>query len=88
MAGPLYGLRVIELAGIGPGPHASMLLGDLGALRLVAVGLGSSLADEHLDLAELVLEGTHLACKAVGEAAGALRSGVGGWLRLGVRHGQ
>lgn len=29
--GPLAGLRVIELAGIGPGPHAAMLLGDLGA---------------------------------------------------------
>ena len=31
MAGPLQGLRVIELAGIGPGPHAAMILGDLGA---------------------------------------------------------
>ncbi|MGH3937297.1 MAG: CaiB/BaiF CoA transferase family protein, partial [Pseudonocardiaceae bacterium] len=31
MAGPLAGLRVIELAGIGPGPHAAMLLADLGA---------------------------------------------------------
>lgn len=31
MAGPLTGLRVIELAGIGPGPHACMLLADLGA---------------------------------------------------------
>src|ERR1700744_786719 len=31
MAGPLNGLRVVELAGIGPGPHASMILGDLGA---------------------------------------------------------
>ena len=31
MAGPLAGLRVVELAGIGPGPHAAMLLGDLGA---------------------------------------------------------
>jgi alpha-methylacyl-CoA racemase len=31
MAGPLTGLRVIELAGIGPGPHAAMILGDLGA---------------------------------------------------------
>ena len=31
MAGPLHGLRVIELAGIGPGPHAAMILGDLGA---------------------------------------------------------
>jgi alpha-methylacyl-CoA racemase len=31
MPGPLTGLRVIELAGIGPGPHAAMLLADLGA---------------------------------------------------------
>ena len=31
MAGPLSGLRVIELAGIGPGPHATMILGDFGA---------------------------------------------------------
>lgn len=31
MAGPLQGLRVVELAGIGPGPHAGMVLGDLGA---------------------------------------------------------
>jgi alpha-methylacyl-CoA racemase len=31
MAGPLTGLRVVELAGIGPGPHAAMILGDLGA---------------------------------------------------------
>jgi alpha-methylacyl-CoA racemase len=31
MGGPLQGLRVVELAGIGPGPHAAMILGDLGA---------------------------------------------------------
>ncbi len=31
MAGPLRGLRVVELAGIGPGPHAGMSLADLGA---------------------------------------------------------
>ena len=31
MAGPLQGLRVVELAGIGPGPHAATILGDLGA---------------------------------------------------------
>jgi alpha-methylacyl-CoA racemase len=31
MPGPLAGLRVIELTGIGPGPHAAMLLADLGA---------------------------------------------------------
>lgn len=29
--GPLSGVRVLELAGIGPGPFAAMLLGDLGA---------------------------------------------------------
>ncbi|MFD7687522.1 CaiB/BaiF CoA transferase family protein [Streptomyces sp. NPDC059781] len=31
MAGPLDGVRVVELAGIGPGPFAVMLLADLGA---------------------------------------------------------
>lgn len=31
MAGPLAGLRVVELGAIGPGPHAAMLLADLGA---------------------------------------------------------
>ena len=30
-SGPLAGLRVVELAGIGPGPFAAMLLADLGA---------------------------------------------------------
>ncbi|ASJ92376.1 CaiB/BaiF CoA transferase family protein [Porphyrobacter sp. CACIAM 03H1] len=29
--GPLAGLRVLEFAGIGPGPHVAMLLADLGA---------------------------------------------------------
>ena len=46
--GPLHGLRVIELAGIGPGPMACMLLGDLGADevridRLQPGGLGLAL---------------------------------------------
>lgn len=31
MSGPLAGVRIIELAGIGPTPHAAMLLGDWGA---------------------------------------------------------
>ena len=31
MPGPLANLRVLELGGIGPGPHAAMLLADLGA---------------------------------------------------------
>jgi alpha-methylacyl-CoA racemase len=45
MAGPLSGVKVIELAGIGPGPMCAMLLSDLGAEvvrvdRLVAADLG------------------------------------------------
>lgn len=31
MTGPLLGLRVVDLGGIGPGPHAARLLTDLGA---------------------------------------------------------
>jgi len=31
MSGPLSGYRIIELAGIGPGPYAGQLLADLGA---------------------------------------------------------
>ncbi|MFF5989325.1 CaiB/BaiF CoA transferase family protein [Prauserella flavalba] len=31
MAGPLSGLKVVEMAGIGPAPHAAMILADLGA---------------------------------------------------------
>ncbi len=40
MAGPLAGLKVVEMAGIGPGPFAAMLLADLGAevLRIARPG--------------------------------------------------
>ena len=43
--GPLVGLRAVELAGIGPGPFAAMMLSDLGAEvlrvdRTVPSGLG------------------------------------------------
>ncbi|WP_418060654.1 CaiB/BaiF CoA transferase family protein [Pimelobacter simplex] len=31
MGGPLAGVRVLELGGIGPAPYAAMLLGDMGA---------------------------------------------------------
>ncbi len=30
-AGPLAGVRVVELAGIGPGPYACLLLAEMGA---------------------------------------------------------
>ncbi len=43
--GPLNGLRVLELAGIGPGPHAAMMLGDMGAelVRIDRPGAGDGL---------------------------------------------
>jgi len=31
MTGPLAGIKIVELAGIGPGPMCAMLLADLGA---------------------------------------------------------
>ena len=45
MSGPLAGTRIIELAGIGAGPHAAMMLSDMGAEvicidRTMASGLG------------------------------------------------
>ncbi|MGR6520271.1 CaiB/BaiF CoA transferase family protein (plasmid) [Rhodococcus erythropolis] len=54
MTGPLAGIRVVELASIGPGPHAGMILADLGA-DVVRVerpgptfGLGSNGRNEQL----------------------------------------
>ncbi len=40
--GPLQGVRILEVAGIGPGPFAAMMLADMGAevLRLDRVGGG------------------------------------------------
>jgi alpha-methylacyl-CoA racemase len=50
-AGPLAGVRVIELGGIGPGPHAAMVLADLGAdvVRVRRPG-GLQMPAEELDL--------------------------------------
>lgn len=45
--GPLKGVRVIEMAGIGPGPFCGMLLSDLGAevLRVERHGASSDVYD-------------------------------------------
>lgn len=48
MSGPLHGVTVIELAGIGPGPFAGMMLADMGAEviridRIPTPGGGSAL---------------------------------------------
>jgi alpha-methylacyl-CoA racemase len=44
LSGPLSGLKVVELAGIGPGPYACMMLADAGAdvLRIDRHARGSS----------------------------------------------
>lgn len=43
--GPLNGLKVVELAGIGPGPYACMLLADLGA-DVLRIERGDADADQ------------------------------------------
>jgi alpha-methylacyl-CoA racemase len=50
VSGPLSGLRVLELAGLGPAPHACMVLADLGAdvvrvERPGAFGIGAASSD-------------------------------------------
>ena len=63
--GPLHGIRILEFAGIGPGPFAAMLLADMGAevVRIERPGTPPSLPGEivnrsrsavvHLDLKSL-----------------------------------
>src|SRR3546814_11024583 len=40
--GPLTGIIVVEIAGIGPGPHAAMLLADMGATVVRVDRLGGN----------------------------------------------
>jgi alpha-methylacyl-CoA racemase len=49
--GPLAGLRVVEFGGIGPGPHAAMVLADLGAdvVRVERPSGGLALGDPGRD---------------------------------------
>ena len=74
MAGPLTGLRVIELAGIGPGPHAAMILGDLGADVVRIDRPGASDADPMLRNRRFVIadlkseKGRELVLKLVAKA--------------------
>ena len=46
-SGPLKGLRVVEFAGIGPGPFACMLLSDMGADVVSVDRPGKKLGERH-----------------------------------------
>lgn len=52
MSGPLAGVRIIEIAGIGPGPFCAMMLADHGAeiIRVDRPGGGTTLVDPALDV--------------------------------------
>lgn len=52
MSGPLSGLRVVEMAGIGPGPFACMLLSDMGAevVRVDRTAGGNSMGANPADV--------------------------------------
>lgn len=49
-SGPLVGVKVVEFAGIGPGPFCGMLLADLGA-DVVRIDRAESVGRSHPDLA-------------------------------------
>ena len=68
--GPLIGLRVVEFVSIGPGPHAAMLLADLGAevLRIDRPGGGNGWANPIVD------RGRHVLALDIREAADRARA--------------
>ena len=49
-SGPLVGVKIVEFAGIGPGPFCGMLLADLGA-DVVRIDRAESAGRGHPDLA-------------------------------------
>jgi crotonobetainyl-CoA:carnitine CoA-transferase CaiB-like acyl-CoA transferase len=40
--GPLAGVRVVEIAGLGPGPFCGMMLADMGSTRSTVVPAGAT----------------------------------------------
>jgi len=98
MPGPLEGIKIVELAGIGPSPYACMLIADAGAevIRLERAAPGASPDDPWYDL--LVRsrpsvgvdlkhpEGRQLALELIAQADGVIegfRPGVAERLGLG-----
>lgn len=72
--GPLAGVRVVELAGIGPGPFAAMLLADLGAdvVRIDRPGGAALGIDPAYDLTNRNKRSVVIDLKSADGAAGVL----------------
>lgn len=73
--GPLKGLRVVEFAGLGPGPFAGMMLADMGAeiLRIERRGGGLKQTDASRDIPARGRKSITLNLKAPGAVEAALR---------------
>lgn len=52
--GPLQGLKVVEFAGLGPGPFCAMLLSDLGA-EVIRIDRAGSVASNKADMRDAVM---------------------------------
>jgi alpha-methylacyl-CoA racemase len=68
--GPLDGFRIIELAGIGPGPFAGMLLADLGADVIRVERRGGGFLSGNGSPVDLLNRGKRCACVDLKQAAG------------------
>ncbi len=71
MAGPLEGIRVVELAGIGPGPFAAMLLADMGAEVVRVDRVSSVTTGEARRSTDLLARGRRSAAVDLSDARGA-----------------
>ena len=67
--GPLSGVRVVEFAGIGPGPHAAMLLSDLGA-DVVRVQRPGDLPGKKADQLATAIDLADQNCRMPGDGTG------------------
>lgn len=95
--GPLAGLRIVEIAGLGPTPFAAMLMADMGAdvIRIIrpgkaphVLGLAQDVLDRGRDVLELDLKSPegNAQVRALIERADALIEGMrpGAMERLGL----
>src|SRR5215471_13861021 len=56
-SGPLSGLRILEIAGIGPAPFCGMLLADLGADVVIVARPQAGVEDIDIGLHEVIHRG-------------------------------